>query len=372
MNRRDILKLMTFSTVVPNKLLNHMTTTNNFNYLILIELQGGNDGLNTVIPYANPLYYQYRPNIGIDKKLLIPLNEELALHPSLKELKEIYDSKELAIALGIGYEHPNRSHFRSIDIWNTASDSDEYIDRGWLAGTLNKLDTDIGGIVLGGDYGPLTLASNVIKVKNIDNYIRQAKGLEGNITFMGDNKALEHILNIELEIQESSKTLLENLTTDVEYYFPKSSFYNQMDIATRLVINEIKVPVIKLSLKGFDTHINQPQKHANLLKQLSEGLEIMRRNLIKVNKWSNVIIMTYSEFGRRVQENGSKGTDHGSASPHFIVGGGIRGSIYGEYPSLSKLDENGDLVYTTNFREIYQSILHKWLGESQKGDLFKF
>ena len=372
MKRRTLLKYLTLHSITLPFLLqaeeeisNKSSTTHK--RLVLIELKGGNDGLNTVIPYKDPLYYKLRPNIALNKSEVLPINEQLAFHPSMKEMKEIFDKDELAIIQGVGYPNPNRSHFRSIEILDTASNSQEYLDNGWL-NTLTLAKTYLPkGVILGGEYGPLSgNTKGIIKINNIKGFLQKSKQIKGRISLTGNNDALLHLLETEAEIRNSADVLKKSLTESkaLPIAFQKSNFGKQMHTTTELINSTADIPFFKVSLGSFDTHTNQPKKHARLLKELSEGIATMRKNLIESGEWENTIIMTYSEFGRRAAENASKGTDHGTAAPHFIVGGKVKGGIYGNHPSLKNLDKNDDLIYTTDFRSLYQSIVQDWFKVS--------
>lgn len=370
MNRRTLLKLLAFhAAFFPFGL--HAEAKGDFKYkhLILIELKGGNDGLNTLIPYSDPIYYQLRPKIAIAKEELLPLNKALALHPSMVGLKETYDAGDMAIIQGLGYPKPNRSHFRSIEIWDTASGPEEYLDKGWLENLNLKEPARLQGIILGGEYGPLSGAKQgIVKINNIQGFLNQSRHIHGQIYMTGDNKALAHLLKTEAGIRQSADILSRYLDKKkpLAYPFAKSDFGRQLHAATQLINSDINIPFFKLSLGGFDTHINQPQKHARLLQQLSRGISTLRKNLIESGEWNNTVIMTYSEFGRRAAENASKGTDHGAATVHFVIGGKIKGGIYGKQPRLDKLDKNGDLTYTTDFCSLYKTIAKGWIGSTSE------
>ena len=358
MNRRTLLKYLAFNTLTLPLILsaNQNIPKNKNTRLILIELKGGNDGLNTLIPYADPLYYYYRPNIAIQEKDVLKLNANVGLHPSLMELKELFDLGEVAIFQGVGYENPNRSHFRSIEIWDTASKSDEYLDNGWVKSIKIQNTSDIKGVVLGGEYGPLSGFENgIIKIDNINSFLNKSKKLQNNLYLSLNNDALEHVLKTEIEIKKSALKLEEKLKNakPLKHSFEKNNFAQQMNIATQLINAKTNIPFYKISLASFDTHQNQLNPHANLLKQLSHAIYTMRQNLLENDEWKNTTIMTYSEFGRRVEENGSNGTDHGTSSVHFVIGGNISGGLKGIYPDLAVLDKNGDLKYTTDFKKMY-------------------
>lgn len=358
MTRRNFLKTLTFSAVALPFLDLKALSSKNHN-LILIELKGGNDGLNTLIPYSNPLYYKYRPNIGIPEHQVLKINQEVGLHPSLKYLKDLFDKKEVSIYQGVGYENPNRSHFRSIEIWDTESKSDEYLQEGWLKKHIPINSDSIKGVVLSGEYGPLSgFEDGVINIENINAFVKKSRLIKKNKSSLDYNKALTHILNTEEEIVDSAFILKERIKDSKPLSFPfeKNNFAKQMQIATQLINTDINIPFYKLSIGSFDTHINQLPSHARLLSQLSHAIYTMRENLIESNMWQNTTIMTYSEFGRRVQENANKGTDHGTAAPHFIIGGNISGGrLFGRYPELNKLDENGDLKYTFSMNDYYKA-----------------
>lgn len=360
MNRRTLLKLGLYSAMTLPSMLQSKQTLGTFKRAILIELKGGNDGLNTVIPYSNPVYYRLRPNIAIDKGGLVPLNKHIGLHSSLNDMKEMFDNGELAIVQGVGYPNPNRSHFRSIDIWDTASSSNEYLETGWLKSLhLNTSKKQLKGVVLGGDYGPFDgISKGVIKINNIKEFFQQSKQIHSRISPIGNNPSLLHLLKTEAEIQKSAHLLHTSLQKShpLAFAFKKSKFNMQMETTTKLINSQTPISLFKVSLGSFDTHINQTNKHARLLKELSEAISTLRKNLIKSGEWDNTVIMTYSEFGRRAAENSNKGTDHGTAAPHFIIGGKVKGGIYGKHASLEKLDVNKDLIYTTDFRSMYESI----------------
>ncbi|NKQ40477.1 MAG: DUF1501 domain-containing protein [Sulfurovum sp.] len=370
MNRRTLLKLIALQAAAfPLSLHASNALLQKRRHLILIELKGGNDGLNTVIPYQDPLYYKLRPSLAIENRDIHSLSNNIALHPSMVEFKEMFERDELALIQGVGYPNPNRSHFRSIEIWDTASSAQEYLDDGWL-NTLNMPQSNsLKGVILGGEYGPLSgLSQGVIKIGSIKRFLQQSKQIKGRISLAGDNKALYHILHTEAEIRKGADLLKSSLDKSMElsHRFKKSTFGRQLEAATKLINSDTGIPFFKVSLGSFDTHTNQDSRHSSLLKQLSEGIATIRQNLVASGKWDDVLIMTYSEFGRRASQNANKGTDHGTAAPHFITGGMVKGGIYGNHPSLKNLDRNGDLVHSIDFRSIYHTIARKWVGVPSK------
>ena len=333
--------------------------------LILIELKGGNDGLNTLIPYNDPAYYRLRPKLAIRKQEVLALDEHMGLHPSMSGLKGLFENKELAIIQGVGYPNPNRSHFRSIEIWDTASKSDEYLDTGWLTTLPLSQQSQLKAVILGGDNGPLSgMEHGAISIRNIQRFLNQSRQIKSQIYVTGNNPEYKHILLTEAEIRKSADVLRRYISRGKTpaYSYPKNAFGRQLGLATQLIAHGADITLFKLSLSGFDTHLNQSKPHARLLGELSKGIDTLRKNLIASGDWDNTLVMTYSEFGRRAAENASRGTDHGVAAPHFVAGGKVNGGLYGTAPSLDHLDKNGDLVHTTDFRSYYHTISKKFLG----------
>ncbi len=334
------------------------------NLLILIELKGANDGLNTVVPYSDPLYASLRPRIALERSTLLNLTEREALHPSLTPLMALWDNKELAIVQGLGYPNPNLSHFRSIEIWETASKSDEYLDAGWLARTFAQTPAPTGfaadAVVVGSnDMGPLSgLGVRTIALADTAQFLRTAKLAQAGKDER--NKALRHILAVETEVVHAASKLNTNYQFKTE--FPKSGFAGQIRTAAQLVASNAGIGVIRLTLSGFDTHANQLGTHANLLRDLAEGVAALKAALVELNRWDSSLIMTYAEFGRRPKENQSNGTDHGTANVHFVTGGKVRGGMYGDAPQLGKLDGNGNLPFAVDFRSVYSSVISNWWG----------
>jgi len=321
---------------------------------ILIELQGGNDGLNTVVPYSDTHYYDLRPNIGLKQNEIITLNSKFGLHHALEPLLPIWEKQQFNIMLGVGYQKPNLSHFRSIEIWNTASRSDEYLEKGWAASKLeNRSKNAINGLVLGGQYGPLNGASNVLQIRNVERFLKQSKNSHHQQFHQTRNPALNYLLQTQSIIDQSADTLktqLKPIQTPIK--FEKNTFARQMALATQIIQSDLNIPIIKVRLNGFDTHANQQPIQARLLKMLAESLATTAKALQSTGHWHNTTIMTYSEFGRRAKENGSKGTDHGTAAPHFILGGNVHGGFSGKQPSLADLEKN-NLKYTTDFKQLF-------------------
>ena len=299
-----------------------------------------------------------------DRDKVLKITDAAALHPSLEMLAPSWEAKQLAIVQGVGYPDPNLSHFRSIEIWDTASKGDEYLDAGWLARafTLSPSPASFAadGVVVGaGGMGPLAGGGGrSIALTSPDQFLRNARlaKSEGE----SRNSALAHILRVERDVMVSAERLHagRKFTTT----FPAGAFGNAVNTAAQLAANPEGIAVIRLSLAGFDTHANQQGVHANLLRQLGEGLAALRDALIETDRWNSTLIATYSEFGRRPQENQSGGTDHGTSSTHFVLGGAVRGGMYGAPPSLDRLDVNGNLPFAVDFRAYYATFLERWWG----------
>ena len=332
--------------------------------LVLVELKGGNDGLNTVVPFADPQYARLRPRLAIARDQVVQLTESTGLHPSLAPLRLVWDARQLAIVQGVGYPQPNLSHFRSIEIWDTASKSDEYLDAGWLARAFAMSPSPASfaadGVVVGPNaMGPLAgPGTRANALTNPEQFLRNARlaHSEGE----SHNPALAHILRVERDVTVSAERLQARRKFAAE--FPRNAFGNAANTAAQLAANEAGIAVVRLSLASFDTHANQQGTHANLLKQLGEGLAALRESLVEIGRWDSTLIATYAEFGRRPRENQSGGTDHGTASAHLVLGGAVKGGLHGAPPALDRLDGNGNLPFAVDFRSYYATVLSRWWG----------
>ena len=332
--------------------------------LVLVELKGGNDGLNTVVPFADRLYADLRPRIALPREQMVTLSESAGLHPSLAPLQPLWAARELAVVQGLGYPDPNLSHFRSIEIWDSASRSDEYVTTGWLARALAQSPSPEGfaadGVVVGNaGMGPLAGPGlRAIALANPEQFVRNARLARGEGE--SPNPALAHILRVERDIQRSAERLHPGRVFKTS--FPAGPFGNAVATAAQLAANDAGIAAIRLTLNGFDTHANQQGVHANLLRQLAEGLVALRSALVEIGKWDATVIATYAEFGRRARGNESGGTDHGTAAPHFVLGGAVKGGLYGAGPALDRLDGNGNLPFAVDFRSYYATLLERWWG----------
>jgi uncharacterized protein (DUF1501 family) len=347
------------------------------NLLILVELKGGNDGLNTVIPFDDPAYYQLRKNIGVKREQAIQIDERTALHPALQALMPLWNGKELAIVQGVSYTQPSLSHFRSIEIWDTASRSDQFLGEGWLTRAFAQHAVPAGfvadGVVIGSaEMGPLANGARAIALTNPTQFVKTSR-LATPVSWHESNPELEHILDVENDIVKAAGQLRPREGQfALKTPFADGAFGTSIKAAMQVLaagdtpqgrpLAGQGVAVIRLTLNGFDTHQNQPGQQASLLKQLAEGFASMKAALVELGRWDNTLVMTYAEFGRRPRENQSNGTDHGTVAPHFVMGGRVRGGLYGMPPVLAQLDGNGNLPVGVDFRQLYSTVLGPWWG----------
>ena len=336
--------------------------------LLLVELHGGNDGLNTVIPYEERAYYQARPQLAIPRDQVRQLTPHVGVHPALSPLMPLWEGKELAWVQGVGYPAPNRSHFRSIEIWETASDSEQVLEKGWLSGLFEQYPLPARftaeGILLGkGDAGPLAGGkARTIALHDPAQFLHQA-GTVTPVSVSTTNRALAHILAVQREISQAATDLQGRLhqVPPLPIDFPSHKFGKQLEVAARLIAAKVPVAVIKVTHGSFDTHAGQLAAHHRLLEELAQGLMAFRAAMEQQGLWRDVLVMTYSEFGRRVGENASHGTDHGTAAPQLLMGGRVRGGLYGSHPSLTDL-QAGDVKHTLDYRSLYATVIEQWWG----------
>lgn len=339
--------------------------------LVLVELKGGNDGLNTVVPYADPEYARLRPRLALDRDQVVKLTPQAGLHPALEKLAPVWESKRLAIVQGVGYPDPNLSHFRSIEIWDTASRSDEYLEAGWLtrafAASPSPASFAADGVVVGvGGMGPLSgHGARAIALANPEQFLRNARLARGE----GEarNPALAHILRVERDVLVSAQRLHSGKSFATG--FPSGAFGSRVATAAQLAANEAGIAVVRLSLDGFDTHAYQLGVHQNLLRQLGDGLAALREALMEAGRWESTVVATYAEFGRRPRENHTGGTDHGTSTVHLAMGGRVRGGFYGAPPALDRLDGSGNLPFAIDFRAYYATFLERHWGLASAGVL---
>lgn len=341
------------------------------NLLVLVELKGGNDGLNTVVPYADNDYYGLRPRIAIARDQVLQLDDRTGLHPALEPLMASWRSRELAVVQSVGYPDANLSHFRSIEIWDTASRSSEYLSEGWLTRAFARAPVPgsyaADGVVIGSaEMGPFGGGgTRALALADTEQFLRRARLAAP--AGRAKNATLDHILKVEQDITHAASTLGGNYAFRAD--FPRHAFGNAVKTAAQVAAGKAGVAAVKISLNGFDTHSNQQGMQARLLKELAEGLAALKSALIEIGRWDRTLIMTYAEFGRRPRENQSGGTDHGTANAHFVLGGRVKGGLYGRPPALNRLDGNGNPPFAVDFRDLYATALEKWWGVDSTGAL---
>ena len=340
--------------------------------LIIIQLSGGNDGLNTIVPFRNDVYYSSRPTLAVPASNILQLNDELGLNPEMKMLADLYNRGEFTIINNVGYPNPDRSHFRSMDIWHTASDYNEYLSTGWIG---RYLDSDCNNCK--NPHSAIELNESLSLAMKGNEMNGMAFNDEKSLMLMRRSKLMAtHTDHDEMIKNDNLHYLYKTLaatSSSAEYVYQKSKIYSgskeypqnkfgkDLKLIAELIISDIDTSVFYVSLSGFDTHIAQKGKQDRLLRTYAEAISVFCDDLKLNNKFDDTLIMTFSEFGRRVKQNGGGGTDHGTANNLFIMGGKLKKpGIYNETPDLSVLDE-GDLLYKIDFRSIYATLLSNWL-----------
>ena len=375
MDRRDFIKyssLMGMAGLAPELAFATQGQPLQKKILVLVELKGGNDGFNTLVPHHEPLYNAYRKNIALQERLTIPLKNtnRRALSPSLKKIAHLWDDKQMAWIEGVGYPNAVLSHFRSIDIWETASDSREVLDNGWLSKVLPRYKKGLHGIAINPghvDLGPLDSTNlNSVTMQDPYTFLRQSQYIK-DVKPSHQTAALAHITNKQHQLHDVSKQINERIRNGTKQRTMKNvkgKLAHSLQSVSAMILNGVDSPVYKVTQDGFDTHANQLHAHNNALYQLASGLASFSDAMKRHNMWDNILIVTYSEFGRRAKVNKSGGTDHGTASSMMILGGKVRGGrLYGKHPDFSNLDENGNVKYTTDFRSVYATIGNRWLRQ---------
>lgn len=367
MNRRNFLALTgTFtggSLLLPDFLYSFGSQNNlvlGEQCIVFVQLNGGNDGLNTFIPFEDGLYYDLRPKISLSKTEVLNSAKGMAFHPALKGFATMQQSGDLSVIQNVGYPNPVRSHFRSQEIWQTAPTNQEYLSDGWLGRYLDlqcKEHQPTAGINID-NIDNLALKGeepNSITVKDPNRF--RTKSKVENEGQLSNNPQLDFVRKIANSVIEGSddiqKALANSASSDVVY--PKTGLAKNLEWISKLIKGNLNSKVYYTSLGGFDTHDNQLAIHKNKLAELNDAVYSFYEDLKKSQQLQNVTIVVFSEFGRRVKDNG-RGTDHGTAAPMFVIGGNNRGKIIGRNPNLSDLD-NGDLKHEIDFRSVYASLL---------------
>lgn len=402
-NRRDFLvdvlagsALVSFGGGVPSLLRQAAAATDPANasrVLVVIQLTGGNDGLNTVIPRREERYHAMRPTLAVGSDQQRTITDELALHPALSGIERLWEQSRLAIIQGVGYERPNRSHFESMDIWHTARREPGRREEGWLGrwaeGQEESADRDLAALHLGAEEKPLALAARQVRLPSIGSLERF------RLTSRGDDRLRRLLIDPSppdpsevpgepsesraelLDFVQSSTTAAWSASRRIEQVlesapsratYPASQLAEKLSIVARLIAADLPTTVYYVTLDGFDTHAEQGEAHANLLEQWGSALAAFQDDLAAMGESNRVVTMTFSEFGRRVRENASEGTDHGAAAPVFLTGSAIQSGIVGSHPSFDDL-EDGDLRFHTDFRQVYATLIERWLSSDSRAIL---
>lgn len=346
--------------------------------LVVLQLSGGNDGLNTVIPVRNDIYYKMRPKLGIKKEASLLLTDEVGLNPALTAFKDLYDNGQLGIMNSVGYPNPDRSHFRSMDIWQSASNSNEYVNSGWLGRYLDaqcsgcdkptqalEIDDVLGLALKGNTMSGIALKDprrlyNTSHEKYYKDVLAQHK-----------NEAVEQ------PVDYLYKTMAQTLSS-ADYIFQQSKLHptlasypgtglgNSFKTIASLILSDINTKVYYLSLGSFDTHVMQEMQQKRLFTEMNDAIKAFVADLKANNRFDDVLVTTFSEFGRRVKQNASGGTDHGTANNMFFIGGALKEKgVLNSLPDLNDLQE-GDLKHSVDFKNIYATLLKNWLGADDK------
>lgn len=369
--------------------------------LVILQMAGGNDGLNTVVPFQNDFYRKARPRIGIAANEVLKLNNDVGLHPALTGFKELYDAGQLSVIQGVGYPNPNRSHFRSTEIWQTASDANRFEKYGWLGRYFDNAcaGCDPTVAVNIGRQMPQAFTAHNPKGVSVDNpqnyrFISSEKGMNGEadkmeqsfrelneqddansgatIGAIGGSAArssgspLDFLERTALDAQMSSDQIraISNRTENKAVY-PSSQLGNGLKLVAKLIGGGLPTRIFYVSQGGYDTHTNQAGAQERLLRDLGDSVKSFTEDMKVQGNMDRVLLMTFSEFGRRVAENANGGTDHGAAAPMFVIGNKVKAGLLGKYPSLAPADLfQGDLKYTVDFRSVYAGVLENWLKTS--------
>ncbi|MFP6614566.1 MAG: DUF1501 domain-containing protein [Pirellulales bacterium] len=371
--------LVSLSPVVPNFLLHASAAEgkkSGDNILVVVQLSGGNDGLNTVIPFGNDEYYKNRSTLAIGRDQIRKIDDYVGFHPAMSGFADLLEAGKLGVVQGVGYPNPNRSHFESMDIWHTCQRKKGSRPTGWLGRFLDAsrqaAGGDVPGLHLGGEDQPLALAGENIHVPSIRSFERfrlrdldvqrVRETLEADAAKQADDDLLRFVRSTAISAIGASRRVessLKQYKTNVTY--PQTGLAQKMKTVAQLIDADLSTRVYYLSLDGFDTHANQEAAHTALVGELSAAVTAFINDLAAHGHSERVMVMSFSEFGRRVKENASRGTDHGAAAPMFLAGSKVKSGLVGKHPSMTDL-QIGDLKHHTDFRQVYAAILKHWLG----------
>jgi uncharacterized protein (DUF1501 family) len=362
-----------------------MTTTKKDPILVVLQLTGGNDYLNTLVPYGDPLYYDNRPNVGVLPDQVLPIDDQYGFNPAAAPIKKLYDQGDVAIINGIGYPNPNRSHFRSMDIWHTA-EPDKVGTDGWLGRVIRDLDPNSENVLTGVNFGrglPRALAMTGVPVASVA--VLETYGVLTGITIeeernqaldifarmygppLGTGAVMDYLGQTGLDALKGAdilKTAPEKYQSSIEY--ADSPIGKNLQGIAKVLLADVGTRIFYTQHGGYDTHANEGPAHPKLWSELSQGVTDFYADLKEHNASDNVLMFVFTEFGRRVRDNGS-GTDHGSGGLALAIGDHVNGGMYAEYPSLKEGDLlEGDLNYSVDFRGVYGTMVEKWLGLDAK------
>jgi len=350
--------------------------------LVVVQLTGGNDFMNTIIPYTNGMYYDSRPVVGIPADQVLPLNDTLAFHPRTGPLKELYDAGQVAIVQGIGYPNANRSHFRGMDIWHTCEPT-KIVTEGWLGKTIRDLDPQHANVLTGVSFGrglPRAMVAPgvpVTSVGDLDTYglmtgIADVQQRQEALTLfkemytpaIGTGAVLDYLAHTGTDVLQGADVLKQapaQYTSTVPY--PDNPIAKSLRDVARVHLAGLGTRIFYTQHGGYDTHASEVPTHPRLVGELSGALKAFMQDLEEHQAADEIVILVFTEFGRRIRDNGS-GTDHGSGGGAFIIGKRVAGGLYADYPSLAPAEQlyGEDLQHTCDFRGVYATLLEQWLG----------
>ena len=386
-NRREFLKttlgtsaVVSLGATVPGFLRQAAAagTDDKETVLVVVQLSGGNDGLNTVIPFSDSAYRSNRPTLAISENNVLKIDDAIGLHPSARGLADLLEDNNLAIVQGVGYDNPNRSHFESMDIWHTCQRKSDTRTTGWLGRFLDASRANNSGVStalhLGDEKQPFALTAEDVRVPSINSlagfrlHDGGDKDVRSTISKLASSARsdsdsilgfLQSTTTVALEASKRVEEASRDYKTPVDY--PTSGVATKLKTVAQLIDAGLGTRIYYVTLDGFDTHSQQPAAHAALLNQLGGAVSAFHKDIAHHGHADRVALLAFSEFGRRVKENASEGTDHGAAAPTFLVGNKTRAGLIGEHPSLTDLSD-GDLKFHTDFRQVYACVLETWLG----------
>ena len=347
------------------------------NILVVVQLSGGNDGLNTVVPFRNDDYRKHRPTLAIAKNDVLSIDRDYGFHPAMTGFADLLENDQLGIVQGVGYPNPNRSHFESMDIWHTCLRKSESRPDGWLGRAIDQFHgndlSDAPALHLGHRKQPFALSSRdhrVPSVKSLEEFRLELQRRESlneirkSVTSKRPQTSplldfVQTSTDTAIDVSEKLQQTVSSYKTDVEY--PETNLGRELRTVAQLIDADLATRIYYVEIDGFDTHAQQANAHEALLRQVSDSVSAFVQDVDAHGHGDRVLTLCFSEFGRRVAENASKGTDHGTAAPLFVAGNRVQTGLIGKHPSLSNL-EQGDLKFHTDFRQVYAGILEPWLG----------